>query len=160
MPGTADHPITLESARRRWRVRFSGHVIADTADALILKEANYPPVVYFPRADVVMDYLGRTDHHSHCPYKGDARYFTVDLDGQIVENGVWTYETPIPGIQEIAGRLAFYGNKGFEIYSVEEAPAGAEVDEVILHTDAGDGTSQREHWPSNVETPTRDGGVR
>jgi uncharacterized protein (DUF427 family) len=170
MPGTPDHPITLSPAAQRWRVRFAGHVIVDSADALILKEADYPAVVYFPREDAAMAYMTRTDHRTHCPYKGDASYYTVEMDGQIVENGVWTYETPLPDMTEIAGRLAFYGTKGFEIYPVDEArvdPQGrdrpvdpARIDEIVQHTDSGDGTSQREHWPTNVEGPPREGGVR
>ena len=169
MPGTPDHPITLAAADRRWRVRFAGHVIADSGDSVVLQEASYPPVIYFPRDDVGMAYLGKTAHTTHCPYKGDASYFTVDVDGEIVEDGVWSYETPMAGMEPIAGLLAFYGNRGFEIYAVDEAqvapegqPAagGADVDEVILHTDAGDGTSQRPHWAPNVDGPPRDGGVR
>ncbi|MBS0331625.1 MAG: DUF427 domain-containing protein, partial [Proteobacteria bacterium] len=55
-----DHPITITPATSRWRALFAGHVIADSNKALILKEANYPPVVYFPREDVEMGYMSRT----------------------------------------------------------------------------------------------------
>ena len=89
-----DHPITITPAGQRWRVQFQGHVIADSGDALILKEADYPPVVYFPREDVSMEYLTRTKHATHCPYKGEASYYTLMMDGRFVENGVWTYESP------------------------------------------------------------------
>ena len=108
---TADHPIRLEPATRRWRAYFNHHVIADTDDALILREANLPPVVYFPRKDVSMEFMGRTNHQTHCPYKGDAAYYTIEAGGRAVENAVWTYETPFPGVADIAGYLAFYPNK-------------------------------------------------
>jgi uncharacterized protein (DUF427 family) len=163
IPGP-DHPITLTPATRRWRARFSGHVIADTGDALILKEADYPPVVYFPRDDVSMDYLTRTAHTTHCPYKGDANYYTLNMDGQFVDNAVWTYESPFPAMNAIAGRLAFYPNE-VELYEVDDAAVNphhveARVDDAVQHTDAGDGHAQRDHWAPNVNTPGQEGGVR
>lgn len=150
-----DHPIAITAADRRWRVKFQGHVIADSAEALILQEASYPPVVYFPRGDVSMEYLSRTAHATHCPYKGDAAYYTIAMDGRIAENAVWTYETPFPAMQQIEGRLAFYPNR-VEIYAVDEAAVNPrhgefDVDQVVLHTDAGDGHAQGERWPPNVE---------
>lgn len=163
IPGP-DHPITLTPAERRWRVKFQGHVIADSGDALILQEASYPPVVYFPRDDVSMEYLSRTGHATHCPYKGDAAYYTLQMDGHFAENAVWTYESPFPAMDLIAGRLAFYPNE-VEIYAVDDAAVNprhvdAPVDEAVQHTDAGDGHAQREHWPPNVSTPGMEGGVR
>src|SRR5678815_169880 len=146
-----DHPITLTPATRRWRAMYSGHVIADSNEAIILQEANYPPVVYFPREDVAMDYMSRTDRSTHCPYKGDAAYYTVLMNGHIAENAVWTYEQPYPAMTLIAGRLAFYPDK-VEIYEVDDAALDTRrVDEIVQHTDAGDGTSQREHWPADAD---------
>ncbi|WP_372783728.1 DUF427 domain-containing protein [Phenylobacterium sp.] len=157
-----DHPITLTPAPTRWRARFAGHVIADTTDALILQEASYPAVVYFPRADVAMDYMSRTDRSTHCPYKGDAAYYTVLMDGQFADNAVWTYEDPFPAMTGIAGRLAFYPDK-VEVYEVADAVTGeaadapaASVDEVVQHTDSGSGASQQAPWAPTVD----DGGVR
>jgi uncharacterized protein (DUF427 family) len=164
IPGP-DHPITIAPADQRWRVKFQGHVIADSGDALILKEADYPPVVYFPRDDVSMEYLTRTTHATHCPYKGDASYYTLMMDGRFVENGVWTYESPYPAMDLIAGRVAFYPNE-VEIYAVDDAAVNPRhvdeppVDAAVQHTDAGDGHAQREHWPPNVQTPGVEGGVR
>lgn len=149
-----DHPITITPAAQHWRVKFQGHVIADSGDALVLKEASYPAVVYFPRDDVSMEYLSRTAHATHCPYKGDAAYYTLMMDGHIVENGVWTYEAPYPAMSLIAERLAFYPNE-VEIYAVDDAAVNprhvaTDVDQVVLHTDAGAGHAQREPWPPNV----------
>ena len=106
-----DHPITLEPARNRWRAFFAGHVIADTDDAIILREADYPPRVYFPREDVNMEYMSRTDRTSYCPYKGEAAYYTVLMDGQFAENAVWTYEAPYPAMAAIEGLLSFYPDR-------------------------------------------------
>ena len=118
IPGP-EHPITITPAQGRWRVRFEGRVIADSGEALILKEAAYPEVVYFPRKDVVMDALARTLHATHCPYKGDASYFSLRADGRVADNAVWTYEEPYPTMAEITGRLAFYPDK----VTVEPVPA-------------------------------------
>jgi uncharacterized protein (DUF427 family) len=164
------HPITIEPAATRWRARFAGHVIADSNDALILKEADYPAVVYFPRQDVGMEYMSRTERHTHCPYKGDAAYYSLYMDGDLAENAVWSYEQPFEGMEAIANRLAFYTDR-IEVYPVddavvnphhrEEAVARGEVDRIVQHTDAGEGMSQKEHWEPTVETPDQpDGGVR
>ena len=111
VPGP-DHPIAIAQARQRVQIRFGGDVIADTSDALDLKESTYPVVHYIPRSAVRMDQLVKTDHSTHCPYKGDASYFSiVAKDGRRVENAVWSYETPFPAMKEIAGYLAFYPNK-------------------------------------------------
>jgi uncharacterized protein (DUF427 family) len=163
IPGP-DHPIALAPTKTRWRVAFENHVIADSGDALILTEAAYAPVVYFPREDVSMEYFSRTDRTTHCPYKGDATYYTILMDGHFAENAVWTYEDPYPAMEQIRGRLAFYPDK-VEIYAVDEeavdpAHHHSAVDQVVLHTDSGSGASQKAHWPPNVENaPPRDGGV-
>jgi uncharacterized protein (DUF427 family) len=167
-----DHPITLEPAKKRWRAYFAGHVIADTNDALILQEANYPAVVYFPRDDVALEYMTRTDRTTHCPYKGDAAYYTILMDGKFAENAVWTYEQPYDAMSPIGDRLAFYTDQ-VEVYEVDDAAVNphhveevhegrtVDVDEIVQHTDAGDGRAQRDHWRSNVETPSQpEGGVR
>ena len=88
----------------------------------MLQEASYPPVVYFPREDVSMSFLTRTAHATHCPYKGDAAYYTLQMDGHFAENAIWTYEEPYPAMSAIAGRLAFYTNK-VEVYAPEDAAA-------------------------------------
>lgn len=115
-----DHPITLEPAKNRWRAKFADHVIADSNDALVLREADYPPRVYFPRTDVSMEFMSRTDRSTHCPYKGDAAYYTVVMDGRFAENAVWTYETPYPAMEAIAGLLSFYPDE-IEVYEVDDA---------------------------------------
>ncbi len=119
IPGP-DHSITITPASKRMRVKVGDHVIADTAAALTLKEASYPEVIYFPREDVEMGFLAKTDKSTHCPYKGDASYFTLHIDGDIKENVVWSYEAPYPAMTEIKDRLAFYPNQ-VEIYAVDPA---------------------------------------
>ena len=110
LPGP-DHPITIAKNPKRVRVTAGGVVIADTTAALTLKEASYPAVQYVPRGDAKMELLQRTDRPTHCPYKGDASYYSVVADGKTLENSIWTYETPFPAMAEISGHLAFYPDK-------------------------------------------------
>jgi uncharacterized protein (DUF427 family) len=120
IPGP-DYPITIAPHRGRVRVIHAGRVIADTTRALALKEASYPTVHYIPRADADMSLLARTAHSSHCPYKGDAAYYSIAVGDKPSENAIWTYETPIPAVQEIKGHLAFYPN---HVDAIEVDPAG------------------------------------
>jgi uncharacterized protein (DUF427 family) len=106
-----EHPITIEPNPNRVRVLFSGRVIADTTRALTLREASLPPVQYIPREDAVMSLLERTAHKTHCPYKGDAAYYSIRAAGRGAENAVWTYEEPYPGVAAIKGHLAFYPDR-------------------------------------------------
>jgi uncharacterized protein (DUF427 family) len=110
VPGP-DHPITIEQSGTRVRVRFGGKVVADTTNALKLQESSYPPVYYIPRADADMSLLKATSHSTHCPYKGDASYFTIAGDSGNAENAVWSYETPFPAVEGIKEHLAFYPNR-------------------------------------------------
>jgi uncharacterized protein (DUF427 family) len=117
MPGP-DHPITITANPRRIRVSFGGRVVAETTRALTLKEASYPAVQYVPREDAEMSLFARTDHGTHCPYKGDASYYSLKVDGRTAENAVWSYEEPYPAMGEIKGYLAFYPNRVDKIEEV------------------------------------------
>lgn len=110
IPGP-DHPITIAANPKRIRVTVDGVVIAETTHALSLKEASYPAVNYIPRQDAKMELLQRTDRVTHCPYKGDANYFSIAASGKTLDNAIWTYETPYPAMAEISGYLAFYPDK-------------------------------------------------
>jgi uncharacterized protein (DUF427 family) len=110
VPGS-DHPIDITPNPRRVRVVVGGVIVAETTRALSLKEASYPSVQYVPRDDVQMDLFERSERHSHCPYKGDASYFTITAGGLVQRDAAWSYETPLPGVPQIAGHLAFYPNK-------------------------------------------------
>ena len=110
IPGP-DHPITITPATERVRVTFNGQVVAETSRALTLQEASYPAVQYIPREDADPALLKRTERSTHCPYKGDASYYSIEAGGRRAENAIWTYETPFPAMAEIAGHLAFYPDR-------------------------------------------------
>ena len=119
LPGP-DHPITITPNGNRVRVSFAGQVIADSARALTLQEAGYRPVHYIPRADADMSLLKPTSHATHCPYKGDASYFSIFVNGRSADNAVWSYEQPFPAMAEIAFYLAFYPNRVDKIEETAE----------------------------------------
>lgn len=104
----ASHPITVEPNLERIVVSAAGQTIADISAALDLSEAGYPPVQYIPRSDVDLSALERTDHTTHCPYKGDASYYSIRIGDELRENAVWTYEAPHAAVAEIKDHLAFY----------------------------------------------------
>jgi uncharacterized protein (DUF427 family) len=118
IPGP-DHPITIDRNPNRVVVTLAGRVIADTEDALTLREASYPPVQYIPRKDVDMAQLARTDHASYCPYKGDAAYYSIPAGGERSANAVWTYESPYAAVIAIKDHLAFYPDR---VDAIEERP--------------------------------------
>jgi uncharacterized protein (DUF427 family) len=110
IPGP-DHPITISPTGRRVVVRLGGAVIADTTEALTLQESTYPPVQYIPRKDLDLSRVERTDHHTYCPYKGEASYFSIPAGGARSVNAIWTYEAPHPSAAEIKDHVAFYGDR-------------------------------------------------
>ena len=105
---TSRSHIVTQRSHKRVRVTVNGEVIADSRAALELKEGNYPVAYYLPRKDVRMERLARTSHSTHCPFKGDASYFSI-VDGP--ENAVWSYERPYDEMADIKDLLAFYPNK-------------------------------------------------
>lgn len=113
-----DHPITISPVAGRVVVRYAGAVILSTRDVLELREADYPPALYFEREHAEMGYFEPSDTRTHCPYKGDASYFSLRSGGSHAPDAVWSYEAPYPAVAEIAGRLAFYPDR----VTIEIAP--------------------------------------
>ena len=119
IPGP-DHPITIEPLDERIVVTLGGRTIADTTDALALREASYPAVWYIPRKDVDMATLERSADTSYCPYKGEACYFHAPTGGARSADAAWSYETPYDAVAAIGGYLAFYPD---HVDSIEQRPA-------------------------------------
>jgi uncharacterized protein (DUF427 family) len=119
-----DHPITIQRNLARVVVSVAGRVVADTGNALTLREAAYPPVQYIPREDVDFSQLERTDHATYCPYKGDCNYYSVPAGGKKSVNAVWSYEDPFAAVAQIKGHVAFYPDRVDEI--AEQFPANGE----------------------------------
>jgi len=120
-----EHRVTTEPSPKRVRVVFAGHMIADSSHVLTLWETGHTPVYYFPAEDVRRDLLVPSEHHTTCPFKGEASYWSIEVDGRRADNAVWGYEDPIPGREDIKGFLAFYWDKADHWFEEE--------DEVFVH---------------------------
>ena len=106
----SDH-IRIRTAPGTWVVRAGGAVLGESARVQEMTEGSYGPVHYFPREDIAMAMLDRTDRASSCPWKGQASYFSIVTPGGTLDNAVWSYETPIDACAAIAGHLAFYTDR-------------------------------------------------
>jgi len=114
IPGP-DHPISIDANPSRVVVTAGGKVIADTRNALTLREASYPAVQYIPRRDVDMAALTRSKRTTYCPYKGDASYYSIPAGGDRSIDAVWTYEAPFEATAQIKDYVAFYPDRVDEI---------------------------------------------
>ena len=99
--------IKIRKAPGTWTVRAGGAVLGESENALELAEGDYAPVIYFPREDIAMAFLDRTDESSHCPHKGDASYYSVVTKSTTLANAAWSYEDPKGDVAEIKDHLAF-----------------------------------------------------
>jgi uncharacterized protein (DUF427 family) len=101
---------TVHSSRHL-RVEVDGQVVADTTRAVLLYETGLPTRYYIPKLDVHMDLLEPTHTVTHCPYKGDATYWSLRVGGKTYEDFVWSYPRPIAEIPKIENLLCFYNEK-------------------------------------------------
>jgi uncharacterized protein (DUF427 family) len=108
---SSDHPIWTEPSPRRVRAFLDGLAVADSTRALLLLEAGHLPVYYFPPEDVRTDLLEPTDTSTHCPYKGDAAYWSIRVGKRVSRDAVWSYKDPLPERTDIKGYLAFYWDR-------------------------------------------------
>ncbi|OYO23072.1 hypothetical protein CGZ93_06305 [Enemella dayhoffiae] len=106
-----EHPITVLPLDGPVVVTRKGRTIARSTAALRLAEAGYPVVIYIPRADVDQSVLTRSEHTTHCPYKGDAAYFDLADGDERIDQVAWSYEDPWPAVEAIRGHLAFYPDR-------------------------------------------------
>jgi uncharacterized protein (DUF427 family) len=114
------HALYLEPSPRRVRGVSGGETIVDSTDVALLHETGYLPVWYFPRSDVRFDLLEATAHTTHCPFKGDAVYWTIRAGSRIAENKVWGYPQILPETPEITDRVAFYWDAVEHWYEEDE----------------------------------------
>lgn len=99
--------VVLKPADNRIRAIFHGQTLADSAQALVMQETRLAPIFYFPRDDVSMELLAKTDHRTHCPFKGDASYWTLKVGDVSVENAAWSYENPYDEASDVKEYVAF-----------------------------------------------------
>ena len=115
-----DYKIMFEPSPRRVRVNLNGEIIADSTSAHLLFETRHLPVYYFPRSDVRLDLITPTDHHTFCPYKGTASYWTIAVGDKVAENAVWGYPDSFDEVAAIKDFVAFYWDRVDAWYEEDE----------------------------------------
>jgi uncharacterized protein (DUF427 family) len=105
------HAITVTEVPGTVHILVDGVSVARSTSASVLREGSLPPRYYLPREHVRTDLLVPSESSTTCPFKGAASYWTLVIDGQRHEDIVWSYETPIPEMAGIAGRLSFYNER-------------------------------------------------
>lgn len=131
--GTVDYEIRFESYPHRVRVVLNQEVIADSDHVVVLRETRHPPVYYFPREDVRMDFLVATDRHTHCPFRGNASYWTITVGDRTATNGAWSYEQPYDEAAEIRSYIAFYDEMMDAVYDEEQELRAKRGETVLVH---------------------------
>ena len=115
-----DYQIRFEPSARRVRVELNGTLLADSRRALILHETRLPPAYYFPREDVQFALFERSAHVTHCPFKGDATYWSVHASGAVAADVAWSYEEAYADAGPIRGYVSFYPERVSAIYDGDE----------------------------------------
>jgi len=113
-------PPRLEPTTKRLRVVFEGLTIVDTTAAYRILETSHPPTYYIPQSDILMQYLVPTRRRTFCEYKGEAHYWTVEVNGKTFPDVAWSYPHPNPAYVPIAHHLAFYASRAEACYVGEE----------------------------------------
>lgn len=106
----AEH-IKIKKASGTWVVRAADAVLGESANALEVSEGSYDPIIYFPRSDIAMAFLEPSETSTHCPHKGDARYYSIITSNGAIRDAAWSYEAPKADVEDIDGYLAFYPDK-------------------------------------------------
>jgi uncharacterized protein (DUF427 family)/class 3 adenylate cyclase len=141
-----EYELRVEPHPKRLRVRFRGAWIADTTRAIVLHETRHAPRFYFPLDDVHAEFLERTSHTSHCPFKGNASYWNVKVGDMRAENAVWAYESPSEDAAALAGYVSFYPERMDGIYEDEHEQPFFALDVESPHANPIAGWLLREAW--------------
>jgi uncharacterized protein (DUF427 family) len=118
------HKLLMHQFPRRVRAVLGGQTVFDTTRAMLLHETGLLPQVYVPLDDIRADLIQPTDHHTYCPFKGTASYWTVTAGGQVAENAIWGYPEPNDEAGWLEGYAGFYWNAMDEWYDEDERVEG------------------------------------
>jgi len=122
-PLDTGHRIDVRRGTQHVRIEIAGEVIAESRRPLILEETRCPTRWYLPREDVRLERLERTTTRTHCPYKGDATYWSVSIGDRVAADAAWSYEEPLPERDDIRGHLCFYSSR-VDAFLVDGQPVG------------------------------------
>lgn len=148
LPRRDAYEMRFEANPRRVRVEFNGTWVADSTRVLVLHETRCPPMYYFPKEDVQLDYLEKTAHTTHCPFKGNASYWTLKVGDVLAENAVWSYEEPYDDAKPVKEYLSFYANRVSAIYDGDDEIPHLERGAGSMHANTVAGWLIGEAWQS------------
>lgn len=120
LSGAPAHLLYLHEVPQRIRGVVAGETVVDTERAMMLHESGLLPQWYVPREDVRADLLTPTDTTTHCPFKGDASYWSITVGDRTVTDAVWAYPEPVAEMPELAGLMAIYFGKVDAWYEEDE----------------------------------------
>lgn len=103
--------INIRAAEGKWTVRAGGAVIGESRDALEVTEGGRPPVIYFPRGDVAMAFMDDSATVTTCPYRGEAKHYSIQTKSTVIEDAAWSYDAPVEDLGQLKGYVAFYAEK-------------------------------------------------
>lgn len=103
--------IKIRPAEGKWTVRAGGAVLGESQSALEVIEGSRAPVIYFPKSDVAMAFLDKSDTITTCPYRGEARHYSIQTKSTVIEDAGYMYDAPVEGLSELKDHLAFYADK-------------------------------------------------
>jgi len=122
-----DYEIRIEPFPKRLRVKFNGAWVADTTRAVVLHETRHEPTYYVPWDDIRAEFLRKTEHRTHCPFKGNASYWTLQVAGATAENALWSYEDPSEDGAALKGYASFYRDRVEALYEGDDELAFTEI---------------------------------
>ncbi|MEZ5667281.1 MAG: DUF427 domain-containing protein [Alphaproteobacteria bacterium] len=128
--------VELRPSGARLQVRWAGRLIAETRAPIRLHESGYVPTWYIPRADVDPTVVRESAHRSYCPYKGEARYWTLAAGDRVTENAAWYYPDPFPGLERLKDYVAFYADR---VDSIVEVDGARTIADAMVPTAGGAG---------------------
>jgi class 3 adenylate cyclase/uncharacterized protein (DUF427 family) len=122
-----EYEIRIEPFPRRLRVRFNGEWVADTMRAVVLHETRHEPTYYIPWDDIRGEFLRDSDHRTHCPFKGNASYWTLHVANATAENALWSYDDPSEDGAPLKGYASFYRERIDALYEGDDELAFTEA---------------------------------
>lgn len=106
-----NYAVDIEPIKKTVTVTYKGTVIAKSNEALMIRETKHADVVYLPRSAMKSEYFTPTDHSTYCPFKGNANYWRLNLEGVTEDNIVWSYEKPYEEVAPLKDYISFYPNR-------------------------------------------------
>jgi len=144
-----DYEIRFVPSEKRVRVEFHGTWVADSMNAIVVHETRVPPMYYFPTDDVRMEFFEKTDQQTHCPFKGNASYWSLNVGGEVAENAVWSYEEPFVDAEALRGMVSFYQDRVSAIYEGDEEVAFLDGSVESMHANSLAGWLLSEAWKAD-----------